>query len=142
MRVGPVEVLICTFPSPEIDQSVAYSLNEAVESGAVALLDVVTLARDPQGILSVRDLGDDLPDAWTRLVVDPRPITLLSETDIAVAAASVKENESAVLVTLEHRWARRLTEDVRNSGGATVLHVRIPHETVVEAFQADGVAAS
>lgn len=142
MRVGPVEVLLCTFPGPEIDNGVALSLNEAVESGAVALLDVVTLARDPQGTLTVRDLGDDLPDAWSQLVVDPRPITLLSESDIEVAAASVGENESAVLVTLEHRWARRLTEDVRNSGGSTVLHVRIPHETVVRAFQADGVAAN
>lgn len=27
-----VIVLICTFPSPEIDQSVAYSLEEAVSS--------------------------------------------------------------------------------------------------------------
>lgn len=142
MRVGPVEVMICTFPSPEIDQSVAASLSEAVESGAVALLDVVVVARDGLGALNVRDLGDDLPAAWSRLIVDPRPLTLLSEADIEVVAESVGDNESSVILTLEHRWARRLSEDVRAAGGTTALHVHIPHHTVVDAFQADGVAAS
>lgn len=142
MRVGPVEVIICTFSSQEVDQSVAASLSEAVESGAVALLDVVMVARDACGVLSVTDLGDELPAAWSGLIVDPRPLTLLSEADIEVAAESIQENESSVIVTLEHRWARRLSEDVRAAGGATVLHVRIPHDTVVNAFQADGVAAS
>lgn len=142
MRVGPVEVMICTFASPEVNQTVAASLSEAVESGAIALLDVVILTRDGNGPLRVMDLGDDLPPAWSRLIVDPRPLTLLSETDIEVAAEAVGENESSVILTVEHRWARRLSEDVRASGGATVLHVCIPHDTVVNAFQADGVAAS
>ena len=142
MRVGPVEVIVCAFPGPEVDERVIVSLGRALRSGAIALLDLVLVTRDGQGAVHVRDLEDDLPAAWSEMVVRSRPLVLQSEGDIGMAAESIGNNETALVAALEHRWAQRLTEAVHNCGGVTALHARIPHETVVRAFQADGVEAS
>ena len=142
MKVGPVEVIVCAFPEPEVDEPVIVSLSRAVLSGAIALIDLVLVMRDGQGVLHVRDLEDDLPPAWSAMVVGSRPMTLLSDTDIGIAAESIGNNETALVAALEHRWAQRLAEDVRNAGGVVALHARIPHETVVRAFEADGVEAT
>lgn len=141
MKVGPVEVIICAFRRPEVDTTVIDALNEAFTSGAVALLDLVLLTRDQNAVVHVRDLEDPLQADWAAMVVDPRPVTLLSDADLAVAAESIGNNEAALVVALEHRWARRLSDAVRESGGVTTLYARIPHETVVTALEADGFSA-
>ena len=142
MKIGPLEVVICAFPKPKIDDAVIEALSETVKSGAVALIDLVLVSRDEKGAVHVRDLEDDLPAAWSAMVIDSRPLTLLSDADLEVASEAIATNETALVVALEHRWAQRLAEEVRRSGGVTALQARIPHETVVAAAEADGVATS
>ena len=142
MKVGPVEVIVCAFPEPEVDEAVIASLSRTLRSGAIALLDLVLVNRDGQGAVHVRDLDDDLPPAWSEMVARSRPLTLLSDGDVKIAAESIGNSETALVAALEHRWAQRLTEAVHNSGGVVALHVRIPHETVVRAFETDGVEAT
>ena len=142
MKIGPLEVIICAFPKPAIDSNVIKALSETVKSGAVALADLVLLSRDREGSLHVRDLHDDLPPAWSGMVLDSRPMTLLNDADIELAAQAIKRNETALVAVVEHRWALRLSEEVRRSGGVTALQARIPREEAVIAIEADGVATS
>lgn len=139
MKVGPVEVIVCVFPGPEVDEPVIASLSRAVTSGAIVVIDLVLITRDGLGAVHVRDLEDDLPPAWSAIVLSSRPLTLLSDSDIEVAGELTGNNETALMAALEHHWAQHLTEAVRNSGGVVALHARIPHETVVRAFQTDGI---
>jgi hypothetical protein len=142
MKIGPLEVIICAFPKPTIDANVIKALSETVKSGAVALADLVLVSRDREGAVHVRDLHDDLPAAWTGMLLDSRPMTLLNDADVELAAGAIQSNETALVAVLEHRWAQRLSEEVRRSGGVTALQARIPQEEAVVAIEADGVATS
>lgn len=134
MELGPVEVVIFTFPEPRIDDGVISSLGETVRGGAVNLIDLVLVSRDEEGNVHIQDLEDDLPEAWSDVLVDSRPLTLLSDSDLEVAADSIENNQTAVVAAFEHRWAQPLSAEVRRAGGTTALHVRIPRETVAAAL--------
>ncbi|HET9349148.1 MAG TPA: DUF6325 family protein [Arthrobacter sp.] len=142
MKIGPLEVIICAFPKPTIDATVIKALSETVKSGAVALADLALVSRDGQGVVHVRDLQDDLPAAWSGMIRDSRPLTLLNDADLELAAETIGSNEIALVAVVEHRWAQRLSEEVRRSGGVTALQARIPQEDAVIAIEADGVTTS
>lgn len=142
MKIGPLEVIICAFPKPVIDAAVIKALSETVKSGALALADLALVSRDGQGVVHVRDLHDDLPAAWSGMIRDSRPLTLLSDADLDLAAETIDINEIALVAVVEHRWALRLSEEVRRSGGVTALQARIPQEVAVAAIEADGVTTS
>ncbi|MET3950005.1 hypothetical protein [Arthrobacter sp. UYEF36] len=89
MKIGPLEVIICAFPKPAVDATVIRALSETVKSGAVALVDLALVSRDVQGVVHVRDLQDDLPAAWSGMIRDSRPLTLLNDADLELAADGV-----------------------------------------------------
>lgn len=142
MKVGPVEVIICAFRQAEIEEAVVHALNNAVASGALALMDLVQLTRDHHAVVHVRDLDDNFQAGWPTAVEYPRPLCLLSDTDLEVAAESIGNNESALVMAVEHRWVQMLSDAVSESGGVTTLYARIPHETVITALEADGFSAT
>lgn len=137
MKIGPVEVVVCAFPEPEVDTRVLEALGEVVRSGAVALIDLVLVSRDEQGVVSVRDLEDDLPTGWPAIIIDSRPLTLLSDSDLDVASVAIGNGETALVLAIENLWAQALSEEIRHSGGVVALHARIPYETVVRAVDVD-----
>ncbi|WP_104181588.1 DUF6325 family protein [Arthrobacter sp. B0490] len=142
MRVGPVDVFVYTFPGADVAPAVLESFGDAVRVGAVALIDVVVLSRAPDGVLTVSDLDSGLREEWKDLVVDGEAMTLLSEADITLASGHVGAGEVGLMAAVEYRWAERVAEQVRHSGGTTALHTRVPHESVIQAFLADGAAAT
>lgn len=142
MKIGPLEVIICAFTKPAIDITVIKALSETVKSGAVALADLALVSRDGQGVVHVRDLQDDLPAPWSGMIRDSRPLTLLNDADLELAAETIGNNEIALVAVVEHRWSQRLSEEVRRSGGVTALQARIPQEDAVIAIEADGVTTT
>ncbi|WP_369745514.1 hypothetical protein [Paenarthrobacter sp. AMU7] len=142
MKVGPVEVIVCVFPQHAISQRVVEALRDAVQYGGVALIDVVLVSRkDPDSVM-VTDLDDGLGPEWSELIIDPRPMILLSEADLNLVVQFVRSEETALVAVIEHRWARMLLQEVEHANGFTPLHARIPHDVTVRAFQADETAAS
>lgn len=141
MSIGPVEVLVCAFPKPEVDMRVIDALSDVVKSGAVALIDLVLVSRDEEGAVSVRDLEDELPADWPAIIIDSRPLTLLSDADLEVASGAIGNGETALVVAIENLWAQRLAEEIRGSDGVVALHARIPYETVVSAIEVDSAAS-
>jgi hypothetical protein len=141
MKIGPLEVIICAFPKPAIDANVVKAFSETVKSGAFALADLVLVSKDRAGVVHVRDLHDGLPAVWAGMILDSRPMTLLSDADITIAAETLGNSQMALVAVVEHRWALRLSEEVRRSGGLTALQARIPDEQAVLALEADGVTA-
>ncbi|MBG6225275.1 hypothetical protein IWX63_001847 [Arthrobacter sp. CAN_A2] len=142
MRVGSVDVLVLSAPTLDGDPGMVDALHEALDSGAVALIDIVLIARGSDGTLSFADVDDGLPASLQDLLAHPSPMTLLSDRDVALASSSVANGEVGLLLVLEHRWARRLAERIQDMGGVTRLHERVPHDAVVRAFKADGAAAT
>ncbi|MHA7283355.1 DUF6325 family protein [Arthrobacter sp. TMS2-4] len=125
MRVGPVDVLVFSAPTLDGTPWVVDALHEALDSGAVALIDIVLIARASDGTVTFADVDEGLPATLQDLLAHPSPMTLLSDRDVALAAGSVDNGEVGLLLVLEHRWARRLSERIQDQGGVTRLHERV-----------------
>lgn len=141
MEVGPVEVLVCTFPRARVETPFLEALEETVENGAIALIDLVLVQKDQDGQWKFKDLDRGLPEGWSTMIIGPRPMTLFSQQDLNLIAESLSVDSCAIAIAVEHRWSRRLNVVANRSGGEIQLQTRIPHSDVVNAFQSDGFAA-
>ena len=136
MEIGPVEMVVLTFPSERADPDVVSSLAEVVEQGYATILDLVFLSRESSGEIRVVDFDEDLDEAGlARLTVaDGRAV--LSDEDMDVVRETLEPGTSAALIVYENTWARRVAGAVRGAGGEVALHVQIPRETVEAALAA------
>jgi hypothetical protein len=133
MTIGPVEYLIVAFPGNQFKGDIAPELAKLVESGTVNILDLVFIAKDPDGNILTLDYEDHqhlMPFAE----LDGEVGGLISPEDIEHAAAQLDPDTSAALLIWEDAWAAPLAAAVRNSGGVIVEGARIPHEIIQAAF--------
>jgi Family of unknown function (DUF6325) len=59
---------------------------------------------------------------------------LLSEDDVAYAAAALEPNSSAVLLVWEDTWATELATAIRDANGVVMEGARIPHDLMEKAM--------
>lgn len=139
MRIGPVEVLICTLPGASFDPRAVEAIDETVRSGAVALLDMAVIRMDGRGRIWIQDVRESVPEDWRTLFVDPDPVLLLSQDDLDEAATLLSPNQVAVILAIEHRWASRLADRIIRLSGSLVLHARVPQGAAEAAYRAGGI---
>jgi hypothetical protein len=128
MPVGPVELLVVTFPSENADPTVIAAVQEVVSSGFITVLDLVFLSRSKDGVISEVDISGSLEEA------------LISEDDLDLARDVLDPGQSAAVIVYENTWARTVSGAIAAAGGELTLHVRIPRDVVeaaVEAAQMD-----
>lgn len=126
--MGPVEVLIVTFPSSGLVASIGPLLDELVAAGHLRVVDAILVANDIKGELVLTDLDDSIVPSWSSISVDPRP--MLGSTDAELAAADLGSEGAAIIIAIEHTWPRHLAELAADSGGTLELHARIDPESV------------
>lgn len=136
MDVGPVELLVLTYPGERADLSMVSALAEAIERGYLTVLDLVCVSRRHDGEVRVVDVDDNLAEVGLDLQVSGQ--VLLSEEDLDVAREALAPGSSAAVIVYEHSWARRLAGAIGDAGGEVALHVRIPREAVHAALAAAG----
>jgi uncharacterized membrane protein len=133
MAIGPVEILVVSFPGNQFSGEIAPALAELVETGLIRVIDLVFVAKDAQGeVLGVElsDLDEAIGSAFTPHVEEPSG--LLADEDIADLGADLEPNSSAAILLFEHVWATRFRDAVLGSGGELVASIRIPKEVVDE----------
>jgi hypothetical protein len=136
--VGPVELLVLTFPGEHLAGSVVDVLSEVVTRGDVTILDLLFISRAADGTVRTRDL-DDLDDGSDILALadlTATPNVLVSADDIALIESALTPGLSAAVVVYEHTWALNVARAVKDAGGEVGLHVRIPAETAITAMLA------
>jgi hypothetical protein len=130
-----VECLVVAVPEMASFSSVAGALTELVDSSAIRILDlvVVTRRRDHEVlVLEVEDL-ESLP---ARVLVARQLGGLLSENDIAVAAAGILPGTVGLVLVVEDRWAGPLSLAAKRSGGFVLGGERIPRARIEAALVA------
>lgn len=133
--LGPVELVVLSFPGARIDRSVTSALAEVVDRGYVTVLDLIYLAMDEKGNLGQVEVDESLTDiGLDGLTVDSRG--LVSDEDLDVVRAAMQPGTSAVVIAYEETWARKLAGTVRGAGGEVALHVQIPRDAVTAALSA------
>jgi hypothetical protein len=135
MFLGPVEMLVLTFPGGRVGPGVVGALTDAVDSGDLAILDLVFVAKAADGEVRVVEVEHE-SDAFGFGSLDVDPQALTSDDDVALIAQGLEPGTSAAVLVYEHAWARRMTQAIVDSGGEVGLHVRIPHETLDAAMLA------
>ena len=131
MDVGPVDVVILSFPGNEFNGRIAPAIVDLVERGVIRLLDVLFVAKDAEGnvgAMALADLGDDLGTVIA--VSGDVPGGVLDDEDVADVAASLEPNSSAAMLVWENTWAATVTSAIADSGGLVLDYARIPAEVV------------
>ncbi len=123
---GPVEIVAVAFPSDRIPAGVQASVLEMLAEGTVTLLDLAVVRRSDAGdveVVEVTDLGDD---------VELTGAGLAGEEDLDAVAAGLAPGTSALVLVVEHTWARGVIAATSAADGVVLLSERIPAEVVNE----------
>jgi uncharacterized membrane protein len=138
---GPVELAIIEFPGSHFKGEIVPKMSDLVERGIVAILDLVFITKDNDGLVTAIELDNlDEEDAAPFRNLDGEVNGLLSDDDLQAAGAALSPGSSAAMIVWENTWARDLVGAIRRAGGRLVAHDRLDAETVQEALT--GNAAS
>lgn len=134
-ELGPVELVVLTFPGTRVDPATVEEVRELVARGQVMLLDLVYLAKDASGNVTQVDVDENLADVGLEgLALDAK--ALVSDEDLQAVRESLEPGTSAALIVYEQTWARRFAMRVRAQGGEVALHIQVPRDVLQEAVQA------
>ena len=139
-----VEYLIVVAPDQDALGTVAPALVELVENDTIRILDLVVLARESDGAVTVLEApaiagGADL----ARL--DVTVGGMLTAHDVELAAMALRPGTAGIVLVTEDRWAEPLSAAARRAGGRIVAGDRIPparvERVLAERFDEDGAGA-
>jgi hypothetical protein len=136
MPVGPVDLLVLSFPSENADSGVIAALQDVVSNGFVTVLDLVFLSRGQDGVVRQVDVTEDLDGVGLVGILQIEQQSLISEDDLELARDTLDPGHSAAVVVYENSWARGVSGAVADAGGELTLHVRIPRDVVEAALEA------
>jgi len=128
-----VEYVVVTMPDVGQLDAVVPTVVHLVETGAISLIDVVLLARTRNEVTVTTSCAGE--HSKLRALVDVADQRLvLSEHDVALAAATLEPAEAALVLLVEDRWATRLASASRLAGGRLSGGERIIRERVLAAL--------
>ena len=133
MTLGPLEYLVVGLTSPKFDGTIADEIARVVESGTIRLVDVVLIAKSPDGdaaIVQVDAKDDPAFASFSNLLEGT--VGLFTEEDVVAIAETIPAGTAAAAFLFEHRWAVRIKEAMGRSGGALISRSVIAPEIVEE----------
>ncbi|MFF2083665.1 DUF6325 family protein [Nocardia sp. NPDC058176] len=133
--LGPVELIVLTFPGTRVDAAVTRALAEIVERGTVTVLDLIVLAMDESGTITEFEVDDDIAELGISGLT-AADLDLVADADLDVVRASMEPNSTAVVLAFEETWAKQLADAVRAADGEVALHVQVPRDAVDAAVAA------
>ena len=132
--IGPIDFLLMEFPRDGLTGGPASALADLIERGLIRLYDLVVISKGEDGSYDVLDLSLPGPLAEFAAFVGARS-GLLSEEDLAEAAAAMESNTVAALVIYENSWAVPFVAAARDAGGEVIASARIPAADIMETLE-------
>jgi hypothetical protein len=133
-----VDWIVLEFPGSRFTGEMAPILDNLVESGTIRVLDLVLIRKGEDGALDYFELSDlDESEIGGLRSYETEIAVLLSEEDVAAAAAAVEPGSTAALLVWENRWAAPFGSAVRRAGGQMVASGRIPIQALLAVVEAD-----
>jgi len=128
-----VECIVVGVPDLTSAVEVGAALAELADAAAIRILDVVVVTRNRTdheiGILEASEVT-----GFPAGLVEGDYAELLSENDIALAAAPLLPGAADILVLVEDRWAEPLSSAALRAGGRVVGGSRIPQARIEAAL--------
>jgi hypothetical protein len=125
---GPVELFVIRFPQERIPESFRSSVLGVLAGGAVTLLDLMVIHHTDQGLelLELEMLGDEVDLTTVELPAQG----LIGNEDLEALAEDVEVGTTALVLAIEHTWARSVVAAVQESGAEVIATERIPADVV------------
>ncbi len=137
MALGPVEVMLVSFPGSQFTGEIAPALAALVDRGEINIIDLAFVMRgedDSLAFFSIDELDGEIVAGVVENIGDT--IDLLNDDDLTSLAQSLELGSSAAVIVFEHAWARELAAAVGNSKGQVIFSERIPRDVVEAAVAA------
>jgi hypothetical protein len=128
---GPVELFVLRFPQQRLPGAFREAVTEALTGGAVTLLDLTVIRRLDGGEIEIVEL-DALGDELDLNVTDLGAQGLIADEDLQELAGDLDAAGTAVVLAIEHTWARRVVGSMFDAGATVVESERIPAAVVNE----------
>jgi uncharacterized membrane protein len=163
---GPVQILVVGFDGNSFDGTILPELRRLRELDIVRLIDLVAVAKDPDGdvvSIEISDLSDEeaaefgaLAGALVGLGMDGEEGaelgalagadaaadgTVLGEEAMWSIADAIPADSTAAVALIEHRWAIPLRDAIRRAGGVAIADTWVHPEDLVAAGAAMGAGA-
>ena len=130
--MGPVELIVLTFPGASPGRGAVRALAGLQLSGSVRVLDTLLVVKAADGSVDTTELSD-IPGLAD--VVQVQPLSLIAVDDAEEVGDTLEAGTCAVLALVEQTWAAEAAEAVRDSGGELAASVRIPAQVVREVLE-------
>ena len=129
--MGPVQMLVIGFEGGEFRGEIAAELERLREDDTIRVVDLVVVAKDADGNVSVAEGEDGL--ALRLLDVTDADLSHLEAADTAdlwEATEAVPPGGTAAIVLIEHRWAIPLRDAIANAGGVPLADAWLAPEDI------------
>lgn len=126
MALGPVEVLVFSFPGSQFNGGILAELETLTSNGTITVIDGVFVTRDPAGdvtFVEFEQLGENHDAARLAGLLD-QVESLISEEDILELADDLAPGDSEAILVFEHTWAKPFRDAVTASGGILTGEMR------------------
>ena len=131
MVLGPLEYTVIGFEGNNFNGSIADEIARVVESGTIALVDLVFIGKDEIGECTVLEVDNKEDPRFAGLAPMLEGMNgLLTEEDIQKLGVSLAPNTSALVIMFEHRWAVRIKDAITSAGGFLVERSTIAPEAL------------
>ena len=142
-ELGPFDYIVVEFPADEADFSgaMAAELSALGKNGAVRVLDLLILKKEPDGSVEAfeaHDVGDS--DLGELLELVTELAMLLAADDVEAIGAALDPGSVPAVLIWENVWAAPFDSAIRRSGGQLVASGRIPIQAIAAAVEADEAA--
>jgi hypothetical protein len=125
--MGPLEYVVIEFEGNHLTGEILPELRRLRDMGIIRVVDLLLIQKDAQGKVSARELSDlSEEEAKPYGPIAGDVLEMLSETDIEDAAAGLPLNSLGAICLLEHTWATRLRETIRNAQGRVISGGLLP----------------
>ena len=131
MTLGPLEYTVIGFDGNRFNGEIAREIAAVVESGVIALVDLVFVAKDIDGNVKVLEVDNKEDPRFADFAPLLQGLSgLLTDEDVLKIGDSLVENQSALVVMFEHRWAVRVKKAIVGAGGVLVSRETVSPESL------------
>lgn len=138
--MGPVECVVLAFPGERLKVAAVTAVAELRRAGQVRLIDSLVVVKSVTGEVSTSELVEYEEYDEATAEIGPEA-NLLGPEDAVEAAETLEPGSCALMLLVEHVWAERAAEAIREADGRISGTVRIPPDHVDQARDAYREAA-
>jgi len=136
MTYGPIDFVALEFKGNQFKGEIFPALMDLVSRDIVRVIDMIVVKKDADGKVTHQEMQEH--DGAVLAVFDPLKAEIngmIQVEDIQMIGEKLEPNTTAAVLLFENLWAVNFVKAVENAKGRAVMHIRIPHEVVVETME-------